>query len=95
MAESEKVPSKIMLGFVVRQCAIALGHPPSPQELADWANNQGTPLRRHCLFGRPITVAEARVILRHPGREVTVRNPGPLPLFALGTAALQRLRAIL
>ena len=65
---------KIMLGFVVRQCAVALGHRPSPAELVEWANNQGRGRQRHCLFGRPITIAEARVILRHPGRPVTVRS---------------------
>jgi hypothetical protein len=65
---------KIMLGFVVRQCAVALGHRPSPTELVEWANNQGKGRQRHCLFGRPITIADARVILRHPGRPVTVRS---------------------
>jgi hypothetical protein len=76
---------QIMLGFVVRQCAIALGHAPSAAELVEWANNQGTPTRRYCLFGRPIALEDARVILRHPGRPVTVREPGPMPLFALGS----------
>lgn len=60
-----------MLGFVVRRCAAALGHPPDAEELADWANNHGCRI-----FGRPITADEARVILRHPGRLVTVRS-GP------------------
>jgi hypothetical protein len=81
---SEKAPApKMMLGFVVRQCAVALGHRPSPAELADWANNQREGRRRYCLFGRAITVEEARVILRHPGRPVTVRSAGPYPLYAL------------
>ena len=74
---------KIMLGFVVRQCAVALGHRPSPAELVEWANNQGKGRERHCLFGRPITIEEARVILRHPGRPVTVRSMDPYPIFAL------------
>lgn len=74
---------KIMLGFIVRQCAVALGHRPSPEELVEWANNQGKGRQRHCLFGRPITVVEARVILRHPGRPVTVRSTDPYPIFAL------------
>ena len=65
---------KIMLGFVVRRCAVALGHPPTPEELAEWANNQGEGRRRYRIFGRPISVAEARVILRHPGRPVTMRR---------------------
>jgi len=76
---------KIMLGFVVRQCAVALGHRPSAAELVEWANNQGNGRQRHCLFGRPITIAEARVILRHPGRPVTVRSMDPYPIFALAS----------
>ena len=80
----QKVPPKMMLGFVVRQCAVTLGHAPSPEELMEWANNHGTGRRRYCLFGRPITVLEARVILRHPGRPVTVRSASPNPLYVLG-----------
>ena len=79
----------MMLGFVVRQCSIALGHAPSPSELVEWANNQGAGRRRYCIFGRPITLDEARVILRHPGRPVTVRSAAPRPLFALGSEALR------
>ena len=66
-------PLKIMLGFVVRQCAVALGHPPTPQELARWANEQRDARGRYRIFGRPISTEDARVILRHPGRLVTVR----------------------
>ena len=80
---TEKTPAKMMLGFVVRQCAVALGHAPSPTELAEWANNQREGRRRYCLFGRAITIEEARVILRHPGRPVTVRVAGPCPLYSL------------
>jgi hypothetical protein len=69
-------PLRIMLGFVVRQCAVALGHPPSATELCEWANNQRDAYGRYRIFGRAITAAEAAVILRHPGRMVTVR-PGP------------------
>jgi len=69
-------PLKIMLGFVVRQCAVALGHAPTPAELAEWANNQRDERGRYRIFGRAITVDEARVILRHPERMVSVR-PGP------------------
>ena len=83
MRPAAKEPPKIMLGFVVRQCAVAIGHRPSPEELVEWANNQGQGRQRHCLFGRPITIAEARVILRHPGRPVTVRSADPYPIFAL------------
>ncbi|MBI3767398.1 MAG: hypothetical protein HY271_02765 [Deltaproteobacteria bacterium] len=83
MPIDEKTPAKMMLGFVVRQCAIALGRRPSPAELAEWANNQREGRRRYCLFGRAISVEEARVILRHPGRPVTVRVAGPYPLYSL------------
>ena len=75
MAESLQ-PLRIMLGFVVRQCAVALGHPPTPAELAEWANEQRDARGRYRIFGRAITAEEARVMLRHPGRLVTVR-PGP------------------
>ena len=65
-----------MLGFVVRQCAVALGHPPTPAELVEWANNQRDSRGRYRIFGRAIGLDEAHVILRNPGRLVTVR-PGP------------------
>ena len=69
-------PLRIMLGFVVRRCAVALGHPPTPEELMEWANDQRDSRGRYRIFGRAIGIEEARVILRHPGRLVTVR-PGP------------------
>ena len=72
---------RIMLGFVVRQCARRLGRPPRPEELADWANNQRDERGNYRIFGRPISTEEARVILRHPERVVTVR-PGPRWDFA-------------
>ena len=65
---------RIMLGFVVRQCAVALGHAPSAAELAEWANNQRDSRGRYRIFGRAITSTEAQVMLRHPGRMVTVRG---------------------
>ncbi len=67
-------PGKMMLGFVVRECTVALGHEPSPDELAEWANHQRDERGEFCLFGRAITPQEARVILKHPGRPVTVRE---------------------
>src|SRR5207244_9730022 len=42
---------QIMLGFVVRQCAVALGHPPTPDELAAWANEQRDARGRYRIFG--------------------------------------------
>jgi hypothetical protein len=75
MGESAE-PLRIMLGFVVRQCALRLGHRPTPEELAEWANNQRDGEGRYNIFGRAITADEARVILRNPGRLVTVR-PSP------------------
>jgi hypothetical protein len=65
--------ARIMLGFVVRQCAVALGHAPTPEELARWANEQRDARGRYRIFGREISTDEACVILRHPGRLVTVR----------------------
>jgi hypothetical protein len=73
-------PSRIMLGFIVRQCAVALGHMPAPDELAEWANNQHDTRGLYRIFGRPITVEDARVILNHPGRLVTVRSGPRWPL---------------
>ena len=69
-------PLQIMLGFVVRQCTAAIGHVPDPAELVDWANNQWDANGRYSIFGRAINEDEAHVILRNPGRLVTVR-PGP------------------
>ena len=69
-------PLRMMLGFVVRQCAKSLGHIPTPDELAEWANNQRDSKGRYHIFGRAISTDEARVILRHPSRMVSVR-PGP------------------
>jgi hypothetical protein len=65
--------ARMSLGFVVRQCTIDIGHAPTPRELAQWANHQLDHRGEFRLFGRTINSAEAEVILRHPGREVTVR----------------------
>src|SRR5207253_3657709 len=73
--------ARIMLGFVVRQCAVALGHAPTPEELARWANEQRDARGRYRIFGREISTDEAGGILRHPGRLVTVR---PSPRWAFG-----------
>ena len=65
---------RMMLGFVVRRCAVALGHAPTASELAQWANNQRDARGRYRIFGRAITAEQARVILQNPGRLVTVRG---------------------
>jgi hypothetical protein len=72
---------KIMLGFLVRRCANAIGHDPSADEFAAWANSfREQPWDRPTyLFGRPISVAEAEVILRNPGRMVRTRLTPPEP----------------
>ena len=65
--------SKMMLGFIVRRCAADLGHNPSPDEFATWANGNGN---RLCLFGKEISSAAARVMFSQPGRLVTVSPEG-------------------
>ena len=66
-----------MLGFVVRRCAAAIGHDPSAEEFTAWANTYHDGERTIYLFGRPITIAEAQVIMRHRGRPVTARGAAP------------------
>lgn len=72
---------KMMIGFVVRRCAVEVGHQPSAEEFAAWANGENDGGRNRSLFGRPITVDEARVILRHPGRVVTARSASSAERF--------------
>ncbi len=81
-------PGKLVLGMVVRECSVELGHDPSPRELADWANHQFDNRGDFCLFGREITDAEAAVILKNPGREVTVRPARAAPKPGLGLVAM-------
>lgn len=66
---------KMMIGFVVRRCAIELGHPPSAAEFATWAN-AGDRGAAH-VFGRPISEREANLILRHQARLVSARSASP------------------
>lgn len=76
-ARSSKVtPPKMMLGFIVRRCAADLGHMPSPDEFASWANEQKQDGRAYCLFGKPISPAAAKIMINQPGRLVTVRPEG-------------------
>ncbi|HXC53075.1 MAG TPA: hypothetical protein VN634_19465 [Candidatus Limnocylindrales bacterium] len=67
--------TKIAIGFVVRRCTLALGHSPSAHEFSQWANTAGE--FGGALFGRPVTVQEAEVILRHQARPVTSRTARP------------------
>ncbi len=81
MAYGPSALPKMMIGFVVRRCAVDVGHQPSPEEFATWANGLKNGNRNRSLFGRPITVDEARVILRHPARVVTARSASPAERF--------------
>jgi hypothetical protein len=71
--DSKKQAQKMMLGFIVRRCAADIGHTPTPDEFATWANDQIENGRRYCLFGKPISASVAKVMFRQPGRLVTVR----------------------
>lgn len=79
MADSARFPPRMMLGFVVRRCAHAIGHDPTAAEFAAWANTYRARPEDPAvfLFGRAIGVAEAEVILRHPSREVASRSLRP------------------
>ncbi len=69
---------KVMLGFVVRRCARELGHRPTPDEFALWANNQIRDGERYHIFGQAISAEAARIMLRSLDRLVTVRSPDVL-----------------
>ncbi len=86
MVDRPKALPKMMLGFVVRRCAATLGHDPTPEEFAAWANHQQEGHRSFRLFGRPISVGEARLILRHKGRPVTARSATPQERVASGVS---------
>jgi hypothetical protein len=60
---------KMMIGFVVRRCVVELGRRPTSAEFAAWANGGNANV-----FGRPISEAEAALILRHQRRLVTARS---------------------
>jgi hypothetical protein len=68
--------SKMMLGFIVRRCAADLGHTPTPDEFAAWANGESQNGKGYCLFGKPISPTIAQLMFRQPGRLVTVRPGG-------------------
>lgn len=66
----------MMLGFIVRRCAADIGHSPTPDEFAAWANAQNDNGQCYCLFGKPISASAAKIMFRQPGRLVTVRQEG-------------------
>jgi hypothetical protein len=68
--------AKVMLGFIVRRCAAELGHTPSPDEFAAWANRQKQNGKSYCLFGKEISPLAAKVMFAQPGRMVTVSPEG-------------------
>ena len=68
--------AKMMLGFIVRRCAAELGHTPSPDEFAAWANRQKQNGKSYCLFGKEISPSVAKVMFAQPGRMVTVSPEG-------------------
>jgi hypothetical protein len=67
---------KMMLGFIVRRCEADIGHTPTPEEFAAWANGISRNGRGHCLFGKPISASIAQIMFRQPSRLVTVRPGG-------------------
>jgi hypothetical protein len=69
-------PNRMMLGFIVRRCAADLGHTPTPDEFAGWANGHGRNGDSHCLFGKEISSAAAKIMFSQPGRMVTVSPEG-------------------
>ncbi len=71
-----QLPNKMMLGFIVRRCAAELGHAPTPAEFAEWANGHGNNGNSHCLFGKQISAAAAKLMFTQPGRLVTVSPEG-------------------
>jgi hypothetical protein len=68
--------NKMMLGFIVRRCATDLGHSPSPDEFAAWANGRTANGGSYCLFGKEISPDAARIMFKQPGRLVTVSAEG-------------------
>ena len=68
--------SKMMLGFIVRRCAADIGHMPTPDEFATWANGYQQHGKRLCLFGREISASHAKLMFGQPGRLVSVSPEG-------------------
>jgi hypothetical protein len=74
--EKHNGDAKVMLGFIVRRCAADIGHTPSPDEFARWANEQRYGGKRFCLFGKEISPSTAKIMFGQPGRLVTVSPQG-------------------
>ncbi len=66
----------MMLGFIVRRCAADLGHTPTADEFAAWANEQKQNGRPYCLFGKTISPSVAKIMFSQPGRLVTISPEG-------------------
>ena len=79
--QSKSDESKMMLGFIVRRCAADIGHAPSPDEFAKWANGDSLKANRLRLFGREISPTAAKVMFGQPGRLVTVSPDGMARLW--------------
>ena len=68
--------AKMMLGFIVRRCAADIGHTPTPDEFAKWANGYHQRGTRLCLFGKEISASHAKLMFTQPGRLVSVSPEG-------------------
>jgi hypothetical protein len=65
----------MMIGFVVRRCAVELGRAPTAAEFASWANTyRDTGGQSARVFGRSISETEAHLILKHQGRLVSAKS---------------------
>jgi hypothetical protein len=67
---------KMMLGFIVRRCAADIGHTPTPDEFAKWANGYQQHGKRLFLFGKEISASHAKLMFSQPGRLVSVSPEG-------------------
>jgi len=66
----------MMLGFIVRRCAADIGHTPTPEEFAKWANGYHRQGKRLCLFGKELSASHAKLMFSQPGRLVSVSREG-------------------
>lgn len=73
---SKNGEAKMMLGFIVRRCAADIGHTPTPDEFARWANGDDQRGKRFCLFGKEISASHAKIMFSQPGRLVSVSPEG-------------------